>query len=181
MHTILRNHVESVRELFQNFKGRGVLGNFFHLKQMINRFFFYIFFIKLNCCVLFGDVDISFVWFWITGCGLAWRMQLYVWISRQCSEGRAGGVRYGWGHEPFDNIVLFIVTNTCLLWKFCKRSLLRLVNKNILTSKLNLPTFTVKLNLAHGCFSLLNYYHRYSVQQLTNVRCTSYGNVDRSK
>ena len=55
-----RNYVESNREFFFfNFNGHGV--NLFHLKEMINWFFLLIFFIKLNCHVLFGYFGISFV------------------------------------------------------------------------------------------------------------------------
>ena len=57
----LANYVENYREIFQNFNGRRVLRNLSHLKEMVNWFFFLIFFIKLNCRVLVGDVDISFV------------------------------------------------------------------------------------------------------------------------
>ena len=50
-----------VIEKFSNFNARGVLGNFIHLQEMINWFFFLIFFIKLNGRVPVGDVEISFV------------------------------------------------------------------------------------------------------------------------
>ena len=61
MHATSEITSKVIENFFWNFNGHGVLGNFFHLKEMINWFFLLIFFIKLNCHVLFGYFGISFV------------------------------------------------------------------------------------------------------------------------